>query len=270
MTVFIVYRIKVSLNYKWKWESVFQYIIRKDADTGMFVPGLILNSFAITIKLSIWSTVSALIIGIIAGIIRSSSGAASKLTGFFYIQLVRNIPPIVLVFIFYFFVGNYVTAFTGLETAVYNFPEYVKKIIAFLFINPAYFPAFLSAIITMGIYEGAYITEIIKAGINSVAKGEWEAGRALGFSRGQILRYIVLPQAVKYTLPPLAGQFISCIKDCAIVSVISIPDLTFQGLEIISATYLTFEIWIIITFLYFVLTFSCSLIFDRFFRYSNR
>jgi polar amino acid transport system permease protein len=270
LAIFIIYRIKVSLNYKWKWESVFQYVIRRDAVTGKYLPGLILYGFSITIKLAVWSTFFALIIGIIAGSIRSGKGAASKFTGFFYIQLVRNIPPIVLVFIFYFFVGNYIIAFTGIETAVYNSPQFIKKIISFLFINPARFPEFLSAIITMAVYEGAYITEIIKAGINSVNKGELEAARALGLNRSQTLRHIVLPQAIRFTLPPLAGQFISCIKDCAIISVISIPELTFQGLEIISATYLTFEVWIIISFLYFILTFSCSFVFERIFSYSKR
>lgn len=270
LAVVIIYRIKVSLNYKWKWESVFQYIIRKDTVTGKNLPGLILNGFAITIKLAIWSTFFALIIGIIVGSIRSSKSAASKFAGFFYVQLARNIPPIVLVFIFYFFAGNYIIAFTGIETAVYNAPQFIKKIISFLFITPARFPEFLSAIITMSVYEGAYITEIIKAGINSVNKGELEAAKALGLGRSRILRHIVLPQAVRFTLPPLAGQFISCIKDCAIMSVISIPELTFQGLEIISATYLTFEVWIVVSFLYFILTFACSFGFERIFSYSKR
>ena len=81
----------------------------------------------------------------------------------------------------------------------------------------------------------------------------------MGLSRSQQLRFVILPQALQRILPALAGQLISTIKDSAIVSVISIPELTFRGLELMSATYLTFEVWITITALYFLLTFTCSL-----------
>lgn len=77
--------------------------------------------------------------------------------------------------------------------------------------------------------------------------------------RWQTLRLVILPQAVRQILPPLAGQFISTIKDSSIVAVISIQELTFQGMELMAATYMTFEIWITITAMYFVLTMACSL-----------
>jgi polar amino acid transport system permease protein len=112
----------------------------------------------------------------------------------------------------------------------------------------------------LGIYEGAYITEIVRSGIDSVDQGQWEAGSALGFDWWSSMRFIILPQAVRIVLPPLAGQFISTIKDSAIVSVISIQELTFQGMELMAATYLTFEVWITITIMYFGLTFGCSLL----------
>ena len=125
------------------------------------------------------------------------------------------------------------------------------------------FPAFLSAIITLAIFEGAYITEIIRAGIESVDKGQWEASYALGMNRYRQFRYIILPQATQRVLLPLAGQFISTIKDSAIVSVISIQELTFQGMELMSATYLTFEVWITITLMYLLLSLSLSLLIGR-------
>ncbi len=270
LTVFIFYRIKIGLNYRWRWDLICQYIIRVDDATGKAVPGLIIRGFLITIKLGIWSTITALVIGIFMGIIRSGGGLASRLAGIFYIQLIRNIPPIVLVFIFYYFLGSFIIELTGIDRLVYNSPDSVKNILSFLFTNPSRFPVFISAVIAMGIYEGAYITEIVRAGISSVGKGQWEAGKALGMKRTAILRYIVLPQAIRYILPPLAGQFISTIKDSAIVSVISVQELTFQGLEIMASTYLTFEIWIVITLLYFILTFSCSLVFEKIFIYTRR
>lgn len=116
----------------------------------------------------------------------------------------------------------------------------------------------MSAILTLAIYEGAYMTEIVRGGIESIEKGQWEASDALGLSKFQRMRYIIFPQALKRILPPMAGQLISIIKDSAIVSVISVQDLTFRGMELMASTYRTFEIWITITVMYFILTFACS------------
>lgn len=231
----------MELNYDWRWDLLFQYIVRIDEKTGAVIPGLILKGFWTTIKLSIYSIAIAFAIAIVLGPIRSGNGAAAKLTGLFYVHPVRNIPPLVFIFIFYYF-----------------------------FATPFNLSAFASAAIAMGLYEGAYITEIVKAGINSVGKGQWEASKALGLSRQQMLRLVILPQAVRYILPPLAGQFISTIKDSAIVSVISVQELTFQGFEVMVSTYLTFEIWIVITALYFILTFSCSIFFEKLFKHLRR
>jgi polar amino acid transport system permease protein len=125
------------------------------------------------------------------------------------------------------------------------------------------FPSFFSALITLALFEGAYITEIVRAGIQSIEQGQWEASQVLGLSRWQQMRHIILPQTVQRILPPMAGQFISTIKDSAIVSVISIQELTFQGMELMSSTYLTFEIWITITILYLILCLALSLGVER-------
>ena len=104
----------------------------------------------------------------------------------------------------------------------------------------------------MALYEGAYITEIVRAGIQSVERGQWEASYALGLSWWQQMRYVILPQAIQRIIPPLAGQFISTIKDSAIVSVISIQELTYQGMQLMAATYLTFEVWTTVALMYLV------------------
>ncbi|MBW1990443.1 MAG: amino acid ABC transporter permease, partial [Deltaproteobacteria bacterium] len=171
----------------------------------------------------------------------------------------RNTPPLVLVFIFYFFVSEQLFPSTGLEAAVRSLSPEVRGVITFLFAPPARLSAFLTAILTLALYEGAYITEIVRAGIQSVERGQWEAARALGLSPWQQVRYVVGPQALARTVPPLAGQFVSTIKDSAIVSVIAIAELTFQGQELMAATFLTFEVWITVLLLYFVLCFSLSL-----------
>ncbi|HHO77315.1 MAG TPA: amino acid ABC transporter permease, partial [Deltaproteobacteria bacterium] len=176
-----------------------------------------------------------------------------------YVELVRNMPLLVLVFILYFFVSDQIISFIGLDGLVESLSPAALSLLGFLFCSPAQLPVFAAGLFTLVLYEGAYITEIVRAGIVSVDKGQWEASAAIGLSRWQQMRHVILPQATRTILPPLAGQLISTIKDSAIVSVISIQELTFQGMELMAATYLTFEVWITITALYFIVTFSLSL-----------
>jgi polar amino acid transport system permease protein len=212
-----------------------------------------------TLRLSLWATVLAALAGTVLGIMRVSHGLANRLIAGTYVELVRNLPPLVLVFIVYFFVGERLMTLLGLERLALAAPPAAQEALTLLFSPPARLSGFFAGLATLVLYEASYIAEIVRAGIQSIEKGQWEAAHALGLSRWQQLRFVILPQAVRRILPTLAGQLISTIKDSAIVSVISIPELTFQGLEIMSATYLTFEVWITITALYFVLTFTFSL-----------
>jgi polar amino acid transport system permease protein len=111
-----------------------------------------------------------------------------------------------------------------------------------------------AGIAALSIFAGAYVAEIIRAGIQSIPKGQMEAARSLGMNTPQAMIHIILPQAFKRTLPPLAGQFISLIKDSSLVSVIAITDLTKAGREVITSTFATFEIWFVVAFLYLTLT----------------
>jgi polar amino acid transport system permease protein len=169
----------------------------------------------------------------------------------------------VLVFIFYYFLSEQLLPTLHISSAMDAAPAWVRELVSLLFAKPQALPAFLSAVLTLALYEGAYITEIIRAGIQSIEKGQWEAAYALGLSSRQRMQHVILPQAMRRILPPLGGQFISTIKDSAIVSVISIQELTFQGMELMSATYLTFEVWITVFLLYLSLTLTCSLAVNR-------
>lgn len=115
-----------------------------------------------------------------------------------------------------------------------------------------------SGIAALAIFAGAYIAEIVRAGIQSIPKGQMEASRSLGMNYFQAMRYVILPQAIKRTLPPMAGQFISLIKDSSLVSVISITDLTKAGREIVSSTFSPFEVWFVVAVMYLVLTSGLS------------
>ncbi|MGD2097363.1 MAG: amino acid ABC transporter permease [Desulfobacterales bacterium] len=257
--VFIVYKVSIGLNYTWNWDAMPQYFIRFDPDTRQWVPNILLEGFLTTIRLSIWATLLATLIGVVMGMLRVSRSLFKRLLAGSYVELTRNLPPLVLIFIFYFFVSDQILPALGVEAFIRSSNESTQALMTFLFAAPQMFSAFISALITLSIFEGAYMTEIVRAGIQSIEKGQWEAADALGLSRWQRMRLIILPQAIQRILPPLAGQFISTIKDSAIVSVISIQELTFQGMELMATTYFTFEIWITITVMYLLLTLSCSL-----------
>lgn len=261
--IYTVYKFHIGFSYKWDWGAIPQYFLRYDAEIKNWVPNILLQGFFTTIRLSIWATIFATLIGAAMGLFRVSRSLFRRLIGGTYVGLIRNLPPLVIIFIFYFFVGDQILPLLGVEEFIRNSSEGTQAVFAVFFAPPSLFTAFLSALITLSLFEGAYITEIVRAGIQSIEKGQWEASAALGFSRWQQMRYVVLPQAVQRILPPLAGQFISTIKDSAIVSVISIQELTFQGMELMASTYLTFEIWITITIMYLMLTLSCSLAVER-------
>ena len=269
---YIGYRITVGIHYKWNWSAIPQYLFRIDKNNGGWTANLLLQGLFTTIRLSIWATLLATILGTVAGFFRISKSLFKRLLGRTFVELMRNTPPLVLIFIFYFFVSDQIMSFLGVDDFVRNTSERTQSVITFLFAPPRFFSAFISATITVAIFEAAYITEIVRAGIQSIEKGQFEACNALGLSWRQQMQYVILPQAIQRILPPLAGQFISTIKDSAIVSVISIPELCFQGMELMAATYLTFECWITITVLYLTLTLSLSLAVERleiFFRRST-
>jgi len=261
--IFIFHRIRDGLHYRWEWEAIPQYLLRRDPENGTWVPNVLLQGFFATIRLSIWATLFASLIGTMMGLLRMSACRFRRWVGSVYVELTRNTPPLVLVFLFYFFIGEQVLPSVGLDALIRRQSSETQALVTALLAPPGRLTAFFSAVVTLSIFEGAYIAEIVRAGVQSIEKGQREAAAALGLTRRQCMRYIILPQAIQRILPPLGGQFISTIKDSAIVSVISIQELTFRGMELMSATYLTFETWITITGLYFILTFGCSLIFGQ-------
>ena len=260
---YIVYRIKVTIRYEWSWKIIPKYLFRYSEEKGRFIASTITNGFMMTIKLSIWGIILGTLFGVLMGILRVQKGFFGRFLGRIYVDFIRNIPPIVLVFIFYFFISSQILDHLGIEDAARSAGPALQKLISLIFIKPQLLDEFLSATLSIAIYEGAYITEIVRAGIESIPRGQWEAAHSIGLSRFGQFRFIIMPQAFKNVLPPLSGQFISTIKDSAIVSVISVPELSFQGMQVMASTYATFETWIVITLLYFVLTFSCSVLFGR-------
>ena len=120
------------------------------------------------------------------------------------------------------------------------------------------FLVYFAAISACSINSGAYIAEIFRAGIQSIDKGQMEAGRSLGMSWAQTMRYVIMPQAFKRIIPPLGNEFIAMLKDSSLVSVIGFEELTRRGQLIIARTYASFEIWMAVAVIYLIMTFTVA------------
>ena len=267
---FMVYRISAGLNYRWEWEVIPQYLLRFDEETGRWVTNILTQGFFTTVRLSLWGTCLAMIIGTVMGLFRISRRPLWRMVAGTYVEIIRNLPPLVLIFIFYYFISDQILSALGVEAFINACSTTTLSLFAFLFAPADLLTRFMSALITLSVFEGAYIAEIVRSGIQSIERGQWEASDAIGLSKCHRMLLVILPQAIRKILAPLAGQFISTIKDSAIVSVISIPELTFQGMELMSSTYLTFEVWITITLMYLLLTLGLSAAVSRLERYMNR
>ena len=224
-----------GITYIWHWEQVpemlFYYGSKSADDPAIRLRlGVLMMGFILTLKISIVSTIFGIIIGIIVGIARLSKEPVTRGISLAYVELIRNTPLLVQIFIIYFFVGSMLRL-----------------------------SAFVAGTAALSIFAGAYVGEIVRAGIQSIHKGQMEASRSLGMSYANAMRYIVLPQAFKRIIPPLAGQFISLIKDSSLVSVIALADLMFQGQQAVARTYYTFEIYFTVAFLYLIMTFTLSM-----------
>ncbi|MBZ4643197.1 MAG: polar amino acid transport system permease protein [Deferribacteres bacterium] len=258
LLIYLIYRVNSYVEYNWRWHKVLGYLINRD-ETGYHF-GLLTKGLFYTLKLSFWSIIFSMIFGLIAGVSRTLKRPFFKIGSLIYVEINRNIPPLVLVFIFYFFIADQLFVYFDIEHILRAQSQTVINIVSFTFAPINLLSSFFAGVLTLAIYESAYIAEIVKAGIESVDSGQKDAAKALGLSKLKILKYVIMPQATKVIIPPLNSQFISTIKDSSIVSVVAIPELTFQGMEMMSATYLTYETWITVTFFYFFLTFLLSML----------
>ncbi|PMO76392.1 amino acid ABC transporter permease [Vibrio splendidus] len=254
----LYYSSAVGINYQWRWEDAFTLIFIPPSQGSIpyFFQGLIA-----TLRLSLWSMVLALSFGTLLGVARHSKIAFFKTPALIFIQLVRNIPPLVFVFIFYFFVSNQLIPLLGLESILREHNGEINAVQDFLFGPANLWENLASGVICIGLLSSAYIAEVIRAGLEGIPKGQWEAADSLGLSALSKYRFVVGPQVLTAITPPLAGQAISLVKDTSIVSLISIQEMTFVGTEMANSSGLIFEIWLIVGFVYFALCFALSRLF---------
>jgi polar amino acid transport system permease protein len=218
-----------TMEYNWQWYRIPKYIATL-GDQG-FVPGPLLTGLGVTLKVSFISLLLSSLFGLMAALCRLSNLFSLRALARLYLELIRNTPLLVQLFFIYFV------------------------------LSPAMgFSRFAAAVVTLGLFEGAYASEIIRAGITAIPKGQWEAAISQGLGRYHTYRHIILPQAVRIMLPPLTSQMISLIKDSALVSTIAVYDLTMKGQEIMAETYLVFEIWLAIAAIYLAITLTLSMV----------
>lgn len=204
-----------------------------DFDFALIVSSfpLLLTGAGVTIQITALSVGFGFLIGMVTGIARLSTNRLIKMLAAVYVDFIRGTPLLVQIFIIYF----------------------ALPIIMGMRIDP-----FVAAITACSINSGAYVAEIFRGGIQSIDKGQMEAGRSLGMSWFQTMRYIIMPQAFKRIIPPLGNEFIAMLKDSSLVSVIGFEELTRRGQLIIARTYGSFEIWMTVAFIYLIMTLTIS------------
>lgn len=216
-----------AMPYRWQWARVVPYLYK--SFEGEIYPGVLIRGLGVTLAISGWGCVVTLLAGLAAALLAMSPSIVGRAVARGYVELIRNTPLLVQIYLFYFVLAPILGI--GRE---------------------------MTGILALGVFEGAFAAEIIRAGIAAVPRGQWEAGESLGLSPWRVRRYIVLPQAGRIVLPPLTSLAISLVKHSAIVSAIAIFDLTNEARNIIADTFLTFEIWLTIAGIYLVVTTTMS------------
>ncbi len=228
IVVWLAVRGASSGGYNWQWYRVWPYFF-KFTDSGFEFGILIKKGLTGTLWISFCALLISLACGLVITVLRLLGGKFSRAVCTVYVEGFRNLPLMVL-------------------------------IIAFYAVIPA--PWGLSAesivILVIGLFEGAYIAEVFRAGIEAVPKGQWEAAASLGLSPGRTLVHIILPQALRHCLPPLVSQCISLVKDSSLAGVIAVTELTQQGNMVITDTFLSFEVWLPLAAIYLLLAFILS------------
>lgn len=186
-----------------------------------FVP----DGIVVTFKVTIGAILLSLVFGLVTGLGRISSNRLFNGAASLYVEVIRGIPLLVQIFYIYYALGRFV------------------KI-----------PDLMSAIIAMAVCYGAYMGEVIRAGIQSIPKGQMEAAMSLGMTKGQAMRHVILPQAFKVVLPPVGNEFIALLKDSSLVSILAVADLLRRGREFASESFTYFETYTVVALIYLVIT----------------
>ncbi len=228
----IIWLISLStarLGYNWQWYRIPRYLFR--VEEGKLVAGELIQGLLFTLRITGVSLVLALAIGLTTALLRLSDSLMGRVLTRIYLEVIRNTPLVVQVYLVYFVIGPIL----GMER-------------------------FSAAVMALSLFEGVYMSEIFRAGIISLHKGQWEASYSLGLSTLDTYRDVILPQAIRRILPPLTGEVISLIKNTSLVSLVALNDLALQARVIAADTFLTFEVWFATALIYLAITVPLSLL----------
>lgn len=259
---YFVWRTNTVLSYRWNWSVVWPWVARYDAQAGGWIAGAILKGLATTLRLAFFGLFLAALIGVVMGFMRASRRLLPRLIATSYVLLIRNIPPLVFVFVFVFFITSQIMPALGIADAARALSPTAQWWLALLFGPIERIENFIIGLVCLSVFTGAYVTEIVRAGIESVPRSQIEAGESLGLTRLQVMGYVVFPQAMRNVVPPMASQFIQMIKDSSLVSVVSVQELTFVAQDIQTSAQRVFEILLFVACLYFIICWVLSLIFS--------
>jgi polar amino acid transport system permease protein len=235
LVVTLVWLMSIStsqLGYNWQWYRIPRYLFT--IQDGRLVAGALIEGLLYTFRISGVSLVFAMLIGLATALGRLTDSFMARAVTRIYLEIIRNTPLVVQIYLVYFVVGPIL----GLGR-------------------------FSSAVLALSLFEGSYLSEVFRAGIVSLHKGQWEAAHSLGLSTTDTYRDVILPQALRRILPPLTSQVITLIKNSALVSLVSLADLSMQARIIASNTFLTFEVWFTTAAIYLVVTVTLSTIVSR-------
>jgi polar amino acid transport system permease protein len=209
-----------SAGYAWDFSFLWAY------------RSLILTGLSVTIAYTIGTILLGLIVGLITGLLRLSRNPIITAPLAAYVEIFRCTPLLVQIVWFY-----------------YALPVVIGVDI----------PAHVAATLVLSLYTGAFYAEIIRGGVNSIERGQWDAARAIGMRRGQVMRHVILPQAVKRMIPPFMNQSIIQLKNTSLVSTIAVADLLYEGTIITAATYRPLEVYTMVALIYFIVLFPLTL-----------
>lgn len=228
LIVYAAARGAAQSGYDWQWDRVAPFFLTF-TDTGVSFGPLLSSGLLCTLRISAWGLTLALAVGLAAALLRLAGGSFSRAVSLAYVQGFRNTPLMV-------------------------------QLLALYALMPAQWGISAEgvAVIALGLFEGAYMAEIFRAGIQAVPRGQWEAALSLGLAPGMVWRHVALPQALRQSLPPLVSQGVSLIKDSSLASVIAVSELAQQSGLVVSDTFLAFEVWLPVAGIYLVLALLLS------------
>jgi polar amino acid transport system permease protein len=232
LAVFLIVEGGRSMGYNWQWYRVPPFLYR--VVDGEIIWGPLMRGLMVTLEISALGLVLTAIIGLTAALLRLSHSIVGRGLARVYLEAIRNTPLLVQLYLFYFVIAPIL----GIDR-------------------------FWTGVLCLSVFEGSFATEIIRAGIQAIPSGQWEAAASLGLSRYATMRRVILPQALRLILPPMTGLAVSLVKHSAIVSVIAIFDLTNEARNVIADTFMTFEIWLTTAAIYLAITISLSLLVGR-------